>query len=89
MSSKPVVSDLFSENTDDSITTIETQNENLKDDTITGNQNGLRVDRHFTKKGSDPLDEVIYERRSSKITEPNGEVVFELKNLEVPKTWSQ
>ncbi len=50
---------------------------------------GLRVERHYTEKGTNPLDVIEYERRTSRITEPSGEVVFELKNLEVPKSWSQ
>ena len=89
MSSKSQITDLFSEKINESVTTVETQNESPHEDNIPGNQNGLRVNRLFTKKGSDPLDETLYERRSSRITEPNGEVVFELKNLEVPKSWSQ
>ncbi len=56
----------------------------------TGRENpGLRFDRFFTRSDVDPLDEVEYEKRNSQITEPSGKVVFELKNLEVPKDWSQ
>jgi ribonucleoside-diphosphate reductase alpha chain len=50
---------------------------------------GLKVDRYFSEEGINPLDTIEYERRTSRITEPSGEVVFELKNLEVPKSWSQ
>ncbi len=50
---------------------------------------GLRVGRYYTEEGIDPLEAIEYERRHSRITEPSGEVVFELKNLEVPKSWSQ
>ena len=89
MSSKSPISDLFSEKINESVTTVEIQDESSHEDNLPGPQNGLRISRHFTQKGSDPLDEVLYERRSSRITEPNGEVVFELKNLEVPKSWSQ
>ena len=77
MSSKSQITDLFSEKINESVTTVETQNESPHEDNIPGNQNGLRVNRLFTKKGSDPLEETLYERRSSRITEPNGEVVFE------------
>ncbi|PIN68282.1 ribonucleotide-diphosphate reductase subunit alpha, partial [Candidatus Woesearchaeota archaeon CG11_big_fil_rev_8_21_14_0_20_57_5] len=50
---------------------------------------GLHIERRFTKPGKNPLEEVTYERRSSAITEPDGSIVFELKDLEVPSTWSQ
>ncbi len=49
----------------------------------------LRLNRMFTKSGINPLEVIEYERRSSRITEPSGEIVFEMKNLEVPKEWSQ
>jgi len=50
---------------------------------------GMRIHRHFTQAGKDPLDQIEYERRSSRITEPDGTVVFEMENVEVPKFWSQ
>ena len=50
---------------------------------------GLSFTRVHTRPGVDPLDEITYEKRSSKITNPDGSVVFETKNAEVPKEWSQ
>jgi ribonucleoside-diphosphate reductase alpha chain len=52
-------------------------------------EKGLILRRLYTQKNVNPLDTIEYERRTSRITEPTGEVVFELKNIEVPKTWSQ
>ena len=52
-------------------------------------ERGLVLQRVYTQKGINPLDTIEYERRTSRITEPTGEVVFELKNIEVPKNWSQ
>jgi ribonucleoside-diphosphate reductase alpha chain len=52
-------------------------------------EKGLVLRHMYTQKGVNPLDTIEYERRTSRITEPTGEVVFELKNIEVPKTWSQ
>jgi ribonucleoside-diphosphate reductase alpha chain len=49
----------------------------------------LSIKRCFTSPDCDPLDEIEYERRNSRIVEPNGDVIFELKNLEVPKSWTQ
>ncbi len=53
------------------------------------NTGGLPVSRHFTKDGASPLDEVAWTRRRSAITEPNGNVVFKIDNVEVPAEWSQ
>ncbi len=53
------------------------------------NTEGLQVQRYFTTPGVNPLDEVTYEYRRSVITEPDGSVVFEMNNVEVPKSWSQ
>ncbi len=50
---------------------------------------GLRIPRHFTKKGSSPFDEVEWERRVATITNERGEVIFEQKDVEVPEGWSQ
>ena len=50
---------------------------------------GLRVERRFTEVGIDPLDAVIYERRSSTITNPDGSIVFKMDGAEVPASWSQ
>ena len=92
MPSKPITTDLFSHDVEESIN-IDTESsiemEAVNQDTTIINDNGLTIKRLFTKKGVNPLDAVEYERRSSRITEPNGEVVFELSNLEVPKSWSQ
>jgi ribonucleoside-diphosphate reductase alpha chain len=49
----------------------------------------MKVARKFTKAGSDPYASVQWVKRSSKITNPDGSVVFEMKDAEVPETWSQ
>lgn len=50
---------------------------------------GLKVKRLFTEKGTQAFDEIKFDKRTSKITEPDGTVVFEMNDIEVPKTWSQ
>jgi ribonucleoside-diphosphate reductase alpha chain len=50
---------------------------------------GLHIDRRFTTPGSDPLQEVQYEKRTSRITNTDGSVVFEMKDAEMPASWSQ
>ena len=53
------------------------------------NEGGLRFQRVFSVEGKSPFDLVEYERRASVIREPDGTVVFEMKDIEIPKTWSQ
>ena len=54
-----------------------------------GKATGLRITRLFTKPGEDPLDSVEWSRRDSRITNPDGSVVFEMKDAEIPTSWSQ
>ena len=49
----------------------------------------MKIQRRFTKPGIDPLDELQWERRESVIREPDGTVVFEMRDIEVPADWSQ
>src|ERR1700694_4149087 len=49
----------------------------------------MKIQRRFTKAGVDPLDEVRWEKRESVIREPDGTVVFEMRDIEVPADWSQ
>src|SRR4029453_10561480 len=50
---------------------------------------GLSIERVFTKAGADHFGAVAWELRSAKITGEGGEVVFEQKDVEIPKSWSQ
>jgi ribonucleoside-diphosphate reductase alpha chain len=50
---------------------------------------GIAIARRFTRPGVDPLDEVVYERRSSAITNPDGSIVFKMDGAEIPTGWSQ
>ncbi len=50
---------------------------------------GLQIERRFTTAGTDPYDSVEWIRRDSRITNPDGSIVFEMKNAEVPADWSQ
>jgi len=55
----------------------------------TYNPDGLRFIRRFSEEGKSPFDMVEYEKRISAIREPDGTVVFEMKDIEIPKSWSQ
>ncbi len=50
---------------------------------------GLVFSRHYTKEGISPFDMFEYDYRTSVIRNPNGEKVFEMKDVEVPAHWSQ
>jgi ribonucleoside-diphosphate reductase alpha chain len=50
---------------------------------------GLSFSRRFTRPGVHPYDEVEWELRDAVITNEKGEVAFEQRNVEVPKSWSQ
>jgi ribonucleoside-diphosphate reductase alpha chain len=50
---------------------------------------GLLFERHFTRPGVHPYDELEWERRTAAILNDRGQVVFEQKDVEVPKSWSQ
>ncbi|MBS0191129.1 MAG: adenosylcobalamin-dependent ribonucleoside-diphosphate reductase [Phycisphaerales bacterium] len=49
----------------------------------------MKISRRFTTAGSDPFASVKWVKRSSKISNPDGSIVFEMKDAEVPESWSQ
>jgi ribonucleoside-diphosphate reductase alpha chain len=49
---------------------------------------GLSIRRLFTKLGVSAYDEVEWELRTAQITDAHGNVIFEQKDVEVPKDWS-
>jgi ribonucleoside-diphosphate reductase alpha chain len=50
---------------------------------------GLSIERRFTTEGVDPYDTVDWSRRDSRITNPDGSIVFEMTDAEIPASWSQ
>jgi len=50
---------------------------------------GLRITRRFTEAGKSPYDQIDWSRRDSRITNPDGSVVFEMLDAEIPASWSQ
>ena len=49
---------------------------------------GLKFDRHFTRPGISPYDEIVWELRDAVIQDFKGKIIFEQKNVEVPADWS-
>ena len=50
---------------------------------------GLEFPRFFTRDGVDPFDAVEWETRAAVIGDEKGHVVFEQRDVEIPKSWSQ
>ena len=50
---------------------------------------GLEIPRLFTKQGEDVFSTIKYVKRSSVIRNPDGSIVFERHDIEVPEQWSQ
>ncbi len=49
----------------------------------------MHVPRRFTADGTDPFASIAFAARSSRIVNPDGTVVFEMKEVMVPEEWSQ
>ncbi|MDO8431395.1 MAG: vitamin B12-dependent ribonucleotide reductase [Candidatus Binatus sp.] len=50
---------------------------------------GVALERYFTTPGVDPYTEVDWDFRSAIISGEDGRIVFEQKDVEVPRPWSQ
>ncbi len=51
-------------------------------------EHGLIIPRFFTRPGVHPFDEIEWELRTAAIFNEKGEILFEQKSVEVPKSWS-
>ncbi len=50
---------------------------------------GLRVPRRYTQPHQNPLEQVVWNHRRTVISNPDGSVVFQMDDVEVPVSWSQ
>jgi ribonucleoside-diphosphate reductase alpha chain len=50
---------------------------------------GITVRRFFTKPGTHPFDEIDWELRTASLQNEKGQSIFEQRNVEAPKDWSQ
>jgi ribonucleoside-diphosphate reductase alpha chain len=50
---------------------------------------GITVERFYTKPGVDVFDTCEWDLRAAVITNERGEIVFEQRDVEMPKFWSQ
>ena len=49
----------------------------------------MKFSRCFTKKNLGPYSDISFKTVNSEIKNPDGTLVFQLKNVEVPENWSQ
>ena len=49
----------------------------------------MRIERRFTKADQSPYAEIAFQKTTSEIRNPDGSIVFQLKDIEVPADWSQ
>ena len=49
----------------------------------------MRIERRYTKDGQSPYADIDFRLTTSEIRNPDGSVVFQLDNIEVPEFWSQ
>src|SRR3546814_802698 len=49
----------------------------------------MRIARRFTEAGTSPYAEIEFRRTTSEIRNPDGSVVFQARDIEVPADWSQ
>jgi len=49
----------------------------------------MKITRRFTKSNTDVFSTVSYDKRTSRISNPDGSVVFEMTDAEIPTSWSQ
>ncbi|BBK36185.1 vitamin B12-dependent ribonucleotide reductase [Allostella sp. ATCC 35155] len=49
----------------------------------------MRIARRFTIEGRDPYDAIAFRQTASEIRNPDGSVVFQQTDIEVPADWSQ
>ncbi|WP_375258209.1 vitamin B12-dependent ribonucleotide reductase [Citreimonas sp.] len=49
----------------------------------------MKIERHYTKAGKDAYEGIPFATTTSEIRNPDGTVVFQLKDMEVPARWSQ
>lgn len=49
----------------------------------------MKIARRFTVAGQDPYASIVFRKTNSEIKNPDGSIVFQLKDIEIPENWSQ
>ncbi|HXW41056.1 MAG TPA: vitamin B12-dependent ribonucleotide reductase, partial [Xanthobacteraceae bacterium] len=49
----------------------------------------MRIERRYSKEGQSPYADITFRLTTSEIRNPDGSIVFQAENVEVPEQWSQ
>jgi ribonucleoside-diphosphate reductase alpha chain len=49
----------------------------------------MKISRRFTQPNRDVFSTIEYDKRTSRISNPDGSIVFEMTDAEIPRNWSQ
>lgn len=49
----------------------------------------MRIERYFTKATTSVYDAISFKKTACEIKNPDGTIVFQIKDVEVPESWSQ
>jgi ribonucleoside-diphosphate reductase alpha chain len=49
----------------------------------------MRISRRFTRAGDSPYADIEFRKTTSEIRNPDGSLVFQLRDIDVPADWSQ
>ena len=49
----------------------------------------MKITRRFTQAGRSPYETIAFRQATSEIKNPDGSIVFQLENFDVPEHWSQ
>ena len=49
----------------------------------------MRFERRYTQAGKSPFEGMAFRAADSEIRNPDGSIVFQLKDVDVPTEWSQ
>src|SRR5215468_7807170 len=49
----------------------------------------MRLERRYTQAGKSPFAGMAFRVADSEIRNPDGSIVFQLRNIDVPSAWSQ
>ncbi|HEY9843614.1 MAG TPA: vitamin B12-dependent ribonucleotide reductase [Candidatus Obscuribacterales bacterium] len=74
---------------DTNLTTSHLERLQEKDHSFQFSEQGLKFSPYFATPGVHPFDELEWDRRNALIGNEKGEVIFEQKDVEVPRSWSQ
>jgi ribonucleoside-diphosphate reductase alpha chain len=68
---------------------LDTSTRSSASEPASGQATGLEFARFFSQEGLDPFDEIEWDIRSAVIGNEKGQVVFEQRDVEIPRFWSQ